>query len=116
MIYALSVDETTLFVMLSESDVADKMRPGNSMFVDGRHLQGKKFEKVILSLHKTNEDAIALIHQAGGPKEQVDGHHPTATETRCAKCEAIVERGSTFEGRCIVCWATEAKARRAESN
>jgi hypothetical protein len=50
------------------------------------------------------------IHQA------ITAPDPRPHETRCAGCQGLVATETLFEGRCIICWATEAKRRRVESN
>jgi hypothetical protein len=111
MIFAAGVKEPTMFIMLCEQDVAE-MRQGRTTFVDERATSGAKFNKVIVSLHKTNQEAISLLKNHGF----VEGEASTAMqdkvlagEERCPCCNGVVAKGALFEGRCILCWADRAK-------
>lgn len=101
----------SMFLMLSEKDI-ETMRAGNTKFVDERQTKGVTFNRVILSLHKTDEEAVAILRGAGHavpPPGDLEKPMPRAHEVRCPGCDGIIDNGSIFEGRCIVCWANAAK-------
>jgi hypothetical protein len=108
MIFATAADEPAVFLMLSEDDVV-QMREGRTKFVDRRATGGATFKKVILSLHKTNDEAIALLRKYGHARGEPVTHEPLAGEGQCVSCKGIMAPASLFEGKCIVCWAMEAK-------
>jgi hypothetical protein len=115
MIFALGDDgpAAPLFVMLSESDVADKLRPGHTLYVDPALLGGRTFGHVVISLGKTDQDNVALLHKAApetrGMAPRV--REPGAAEARCkGPCKGVQPEADLFEGKCTVCWATQAKA------
>lgn len=108
----------TLLVFFNEQDVIT-MRQGRTLFVDQRQLKGAKFTQVITALVKTNADAIALIEKGNGLKAaavDLSPPAPAAHESKCKGCGGLVATATMFEDTCIVCWATEAKRRRAASN
>ncbi len=114
MIFALGTNTPpSLVVMLSESDVADKLRPGNTLYVDPTLLKGNLFGEVILSMHKTDQDAIDLLQgkfpEVKGMKPQT--REPRTHEARCSgPCKGVMPFAQLFEGKCIVCWSRQAKA------
>lgn len=108
MIFVVAANEPAVFLMLAEKDVAS-MREGRTVFVDGRATGGVVFNKVLVSLHPTDQDALHMLHTAGHVVPELATHEPVAKEVRCAGCQGLNSVGSLFEGRCIVCWATEAK-------
>lgn len=104
-----------LILMLSEADVAN-MRAGRTTFVDQRQLSGAKFHRVVLSLHPSDTAALEMIRAAGHRVDQLAVPEPGPAESRCVGCEGCIATASMFEGKCIVCWATEAKRLKTERN
>lgn len=115
MIFVMASNEPTLFLMLAEGDVKS-MRLGHTKFVDKRMLNKYTFNKVIVSLHKTDEDALECIRQAGHRVPELPNPEPIANETRCLGCSGLILTASMFEGRCIVCWANMAKKLITDNN
>jgi hypothetical protein len=116
MIFVIGKNEPALFVMLSEEDV-QKMRQGNTTFVDQRQLKGARFDRVILSLHKTNQEALEILRQAGHHVPQLKDPEPVAGEARCnGGCNGLIKTVLMYEGCCITCWATRAKKLETQSN
>lgn len=111
MIFALAKEQPALFVMLTEQDVND-MRGGRTVFVDQRHLEGKQFEIVVLSLHKSNEEAVSILKRVGG----IDAHtretpptQPVEGEERCPGCQGVGRLGWVYDGLCLLCWREKAR-------
>lgn len=101
----------SMFLMLSEQDMG-QLRQGNTKFVDERQTGGVPFNRVVLSLHKTDQEAIEILQKAGHfvpQREDMRSADPKAEQVRCKSCDAINERGSLFEDKCITCWAAMAK-------
>jgi hypothetical protein len=99
-----------LFVFLLWDDIPD-LRKGLTKFVDHRHIGDKTFNRVVISLHKNKrevEDLLAGLKGTEG-KTWVEGQ-PQPGESICKGCKATMRTETLFEGKCIVCWATEAKA------
>jgi hypothetical protein len=117
MIFLVAANEPTLFVMLSEQDVAS-MRQGRTTFVDKRALGKYTFDRVVLSLSKTDNDSIALLNKAGHKVdvEKAAVHSTDPGESVCKGCAGLIKTESMFEDKCIVCWAAEAKNKRTSSN
>lgn len=117
MIFVLAEKAPVLFLMLSEQDI-HTMRPGRTLFVDQRQLGGRTFDQVILSLHKTDAEALEEIRLSGAParSKTLKLPEPAADETVCDGCKAIVKTYLLLDGRCITCWADEAKKARIGRN
>jgi hypothetical protein len=109
MIFVQAATEPTMFLMLAENDV-QTMRDGRTLFVGPQQMQGHHFNKVILSLHHTNDHALETLRLAG---HDVSKHAPEAVpepgEGRCDECKGCISTPLLFEGKCTVCWATIAK-------
>lgn len=105
MIFALAKTEPAVFLMLTEQDVND-MRSGRSKFVDSRHTGGITFNKVILSLHKNNEEALDLVKSA---EFAPDGNRPIDDEKQCKGCLGLMKSYLLLDEMCIVCWKEKAK-------
>lgn len=105
MIFAIAKSEPAVFLMLDENDV-QKMRRGHTLFVDERATKGAIFNKVILSLHKTNDAAVELLKSTFGSGTV---HQPIKNEIQCKGCDGIMGPEQLFEDKCIVCWANEVK-------
>jgi hypothetical protein len=120
MIYAMATDGT-LLVMLNEKDVST-MRQGNTTFVDERSLKGASFTRIVLSLHKTDQSALEMLKSVNPTakkaleKGMVPEPEPNIGETRCIKCRGVMAIETLFEGKCICCWAAQAKQIEAQSN
>jgi hypothetical protein len=97
-----------IVLMLAEQDV-NNMRSGRTTFVDDRQLKGKTFNKIVLSLHKTNEQALELIKKAGHNIDNPITPMPTKTEAICKGCNGIMAVESLYKELCIICWSEEAK-------
>jgi len=107
----VSGKDGSMFLMLSEADI-EIMRQGNTKFVDERQTGGVTFNKVVLSLHKTDEEAVKILRSAGHfvpNPEKLPKVEPKGEETRCKGCNCITQ--VVLEGRCIVCWHTLALGR-----
>ena len=115
MVFVLAKNEPALFVMLSESDVSG-MRAGSTRFVDKRQLKGATFDHVIVSLHKSDTEALETLRTAGYRVPQLVNPEPVPGEGRCDACNGCIATPLLFEGRCTICWATEAKAARVARN
>lgn len=112
MIFLIPPEEPSVMILLSESDVKT-MREGRTVFIDDRHLQGRTFGKCVIGLGKSDAANLALVKSAGTKiAERFDCNKPEPGEETCQGCKGQMVLGSTLEGRCIVCWATEAKASR----
>jgi hypothetical protein len=118
-IYVVTKDTpAVLFVLLCEADISERLRPGNTLYVDPSMVGGLTFGHVVLSLGKTDQANIDLLKKAHPEAMRQAPHTKTVGpgEERCAGCKGVMPAGSLFEGTCTVCWATEAKTRRKESN
>lgn len=115
MIFVKSTVGGALFVMLTEKDIVT-LRQGHTLFVDQRQLQGATFEQAILSLHKSNEEAVALLKTAGGDISKLTHAEPKANQLVCPGCQGVIDTVTMFEGQCIVCWASQAKKLKIQSN
>lgn len=112
----VSGKDGSMFLMLSEQDIG-QLRQGNTKFVDERQTGGVPFNRVVLSLHKTDQESINILQKAGAyvpPREDMRTAEPKAEEIRCKSCDAINNPGSLFEDRCITCWAAIAKGVKPE--
>jgi hypothetical protein len=109
MIFVAAGDGETVFLMLSEQDVAG-MRAGSTRFVDERQTGGLKFSRAVLSLSKSDVESLKLIRQAGHAVDHpLVEPGPGPAESRCAGCNGLIATPLMFEGKCTVCWATLAK-------
>lgn len=115
MIFALAGKVPAIFVMLTEADVSG-LRKGETRYVNQQHLKGAKFEEIILSLHKTDEDAIALLGQADMIRQHLENPGPRPGEIACPKCSASSKVEAIYEDKCVLCWAAEAKKARINRN
>lgn len=118
MIFALTADQTGLFLFLSEEDVI-QMRKGSTKFVDQRSLGDATFSQVILSLHKSDSATMEMLKKFGHAQTAkiVGEPQPKANEGRCnGDCRGTMPLEQLYEGRCIVCWADEAKKSRIARN
>ena len=116
MIFAAGAEGPTVVLMLSEADIVG-MRLGQTRFVDERQTGGIEFRRIVLSLSKTDADSLELLKSAGHDTTNYKVPEPhEGKEGRCQGCDGIIPLGGLFEDRCIVCWATEAKRARTESN
>jgi len=104
MIFMLADKEPVLVCFLLPEDLA-MLRQGNTVFVDQRQLQGRAFEQVVLSLHRSREEVMETLRSGGkleGKKFVVP--QPHENEGKCEGCECITQRNLLYRGRCIVCW------------
>lgn len=118
MIFALAKKEPALFVFLTEQDVKT-LRTGHTLFVDQRQLKGAMFDRVILALNKTDGATMAMLKSAkNGMNLPPMGAapEPNPGQYRCPGCDGIKTVADLFDGKCIVCWATEAKKARIANN
>jgi hypothetical protein len=108
-IFLIPPAESSVMILLSESDVKT-MREGRTVFVDKRHLQGRTFDACIIGLGKSDSENVRMVKEAGTKLiERFDCNKPEPGEEVCKGCDGQLPLGTTFEGKCIVCWATEAK-------
>lgn len=115
MIFVLAANEPALFVMLAESDVAD-MRKGLTKFADRRQIGDHTFNKITLSLHKSDTEALKCVRQAGHAVPELKAPGPDPGETACKECGGLMATPSLFEGVCVCCWASIAKRLGAKVN
>ncbi len=117
MIFVAASNEPTIFLMLSDKDVKT-MREGRTVFVDQRATKGATFEKVVLSLSKTDQDSMDMLRRAGHDVSKMPfaSHERKDVEGQCAGCKGLMSETLLFETKCMICWATEAKNLRRESN
>lgn len=118
MLFVFGADGT-LMVMLTEQDV-QTMRPGRTLFVDQRQLQGNRFDRFVLSLHRSTEAIHDDIRRAGhGDKLDSPAFAtPEAKpeEGQCDSCGGLMPKYMIDHGRCIVCWRNMAIRRMGEGN
>ncbi len=114
MVFLVADVEPTIFLMLTEADCND-MRGGRTKFVDGSVTKGRRFEQVVLSLHKNQSAIEATIKQAGHGALLVGmpSPSPTPEQMKCAGCEAILQATLLLDDRCIACWRELARTTRA---
>lgn len=106
MIFVLSKEQPVLFVMLSEKDITEKLRPGYTLYVDPSMINGQSFNHIIISLGKSDEENRKMVAQANPntagltlvEKQQGEG------ELTCEDCKGVMDRGAIFRGKCTVCW------------
>lgn len=103
MVFATAKNESTVFLLFSEEDIND-MRSGRTKFIDSRHTGGLKFDKIIVSLHKTNEEALKLLNCIKDKDTIYKETQPIGEEVKCNSCGSITELCYLLEGVCIVCW------------
>lgn len=118
MIFAIATDGPTMLVMLSEKDIAN-MRQGRSTFIDERQTKGIDFKRAVFCINETDEDSLKMFEKAGHLPDIVapePNTGPGGPEGRCKVCNGIIPVAHLFEDQCLVCWATEAKRFRTESN
>lgn len=118
MIFAMASTEPTLMIFISESDVANKLRPGNTLFVDEKHLGGRLFKKLVISLSKSDNATIDLLRATDprGTGVPLVDRQPEEGMAICKGCEGEMPLQQLFEGQCIVCWSKEAKKARLANN
>ena len=117
MIFLTAAAEPTVFLMLAEADVRT-LRTGRTLYVDRTATGGEKFDKVVVSLHPTNEAALDAVRRSGHPlPANLPSPSPaTFAEERCAGCGGIMPAWNLHEGRCVVCWYEEATRLRGLRN
>lgn len=105
MVFIIASSEPTIFILLTELDVND-MRGGRSKFVDQRSTNGGMFDKVVVSLHKNQQEIEEMITKAGHGRllKGMPSPEPLANEGKCTSCSAIILEASMLDGRCIMCW------------
>ena len=105
MIFLQSVDNTDVFMMLTEQDVND-MRGGRTKFIDDRHIR-PGIAKIVLSLHKNREEIHNILRRAGHGNlldKSMVGTEPKPEEGKCRGCQAVTLESSLLDGKCIACW------------
>lgn len=115
MIFATALDKPAMFLMLTAEDV-QTLREGRTLFVDERATKGHLFNHVILSLHKTQDEALRLLKTGQNEYQALTRHEPRDAESVCSCCAGIMLASSLFEDCCIVCWAMRAKKLEREAN
>lgn len=98
----------SLFIMLCEKDI-ETIRKKHTLFVDQRQLKGEKFNGVVLSLEKTDQDSLELIRKAGHRVDQLAHPEPAPSETACLGCFGLIPTSSLLDGKCIACWRQQVK-------
>lgn len=118
MMFILAEKEPVLFLCLLTEDEM-KLRNGHTLFVDPRMTGGRSFNQVVVSLHKTKDDVVAMLRSVQ-PGAKIPDHLPEPPpregEVACSGCGASNRPEMLFEARCLLCWANEAKRFRAQSN
>jgi hypothetical protein len=118
MIFLAAVKEPTMFLMLTDQDIAN-MRAGRTCYVDPRQTDGAFFNKVILSLHRNHEECKAVLAQGGHrvtPDQLIERMTPDETEGKCKGCQGVIKTYNLFEGMCICCWKEKADHYEALAN
>lgn len=117
MIFVLAGDNESLFVILSEKDLP-VLRQGNTKFVDHHQLGAKTFKRVVFSLSKSDQDSLDMLKKAGHANLAMSLVHPEPekAEARCGGCQGIMFHHLLHDGKCICCWADEAKKLKIASN
>ncbi len=118
MIFVTAASKLAMFLMLTDKDI-QTLREGRTLFVDERATKAFRFTEVILSLHANHEAALTCLRQAGYDPADADKlvvHERLPHERQCAGCQGLMDAAMLFEGRCTVCWATEAKQLRQARN
>ncbi len=102
-----------MHLMLSEQDV-NNMRGGRTTFVDQRQLGGGTFNKVVLSLHKTNDAALELLKSLGklGADQEIVVPDVGPGEERCEGCDGLISKATMSKGKCLSCWVEAAESYR----
>lgn len=111
MIFVAASNEPTMFLLLTHDDI-NTIRDGKrTKFVDARMTGGYSFNKVVISLHKTQNDAEECIRSAGHklPDGSLTPPGPIPREETCKGCSGLFPLGSTLEGKCIACWSESCK-------
>ncbi len=105
MIFVQGRDVPALFLMLTDQDI-NNMRGGRTVFVDQRQLQGHTFDRVIVSLHRDNEEALQMIRRSGHsvPASPVEPAPRRPVEGRCTGCQGIMDECLLLDGKCAMCW------------
>src|SRR6185436_18455017 len=105
MIFLAMDSEPTMVLLLTEQDVND-MRGGRTKFVDRTATAGRKFDRVILSVHKNQTEIENLLRRAGHGKLLENMPSPVAEPPNgtCAGCQGIMPEPLLLDGRCIACW------------
>src|SRR5579872_4269120 len=111
MLYIVPENVPTLFVCLTFDDY-QKLRAGNTLFVDPRMTGGRFFNQFVISLHESKDQIVKLLLQVQ-PNAKIPEHLPEPPphegEYACAGCNVSNSPDRLFEDRCIICWANEAK-------
>lgn len=118
MLFAMMSNRPVLAVFLTGQDTVT-LREGHTLFIRPEQTAGAYFNEILISQHKTKDEVVALIRQLDPSAvipEHMDPPAPYEGEMRCEGCEGVTSPAYAFEGRCIVCWANEAKRFRAQSN
>jgi hypothetical protein len=110
MVFIASENESTVFLLLTEADCND-MRGGRTKFIDQTATRGRKFSKVVVSLHKNQAEIEETIKRAGHGVllQGMPSPVPQPQEGKCKGCEGIMPESSLLDGRCIACWRESAR-------
>jgi hypothetical protein len=110
MVFIAAEDGSTVFLLLTEADCND-MRGGRTKFVDQTVTGGRIFSRVVLSLHKSQNEIEEMIKRAGhgAALQGMPSPVPQSQEGKCTGCEGIMPESSLLDGRCIVCWRESAR-------
>jgi hypothetical protein len=115
MIFLAAATEPTMVLMLTEQDVND-MRGGRTKFVDQRVTKNKMFNKVIVSVHKNQQEIEDDIRKAGHGAllQNMPSMEPKPPEGRCEGCQGVVSETLLYKKHCISCWQEKAEHYRQE--
>lgn len=110
MIYVAAANEPTMIILLSDKDI-EGLKSGQTRFVDERTTQDYRFSKCVVGYAKTDEDARTMIGMSNAEfqKRATGKPLPRGFEKQCDICDGIMLPSQMFEGRCITCWASQAK-------
>lgn len=109
MIFVKTLQEDTMFLFLSETDL-QHLRQGHTRFVNEEMLENHKFGHIILAYGKTDAETVKML------ESKIGRPVPDLTKGTCLGCNGVIEESSLFEGQCIVCWATQAKRAKLRLN
>ena len=111
MIFIAAANEPTMFLMLTDQDIAD-MRGGRTKYVDCTATKGVKFDKVILSVHANQAEIESIIRQSGHGKllQGMPSPTPTVEQVVCNGCLGNMAAYMVLYGLCLACWRERARS------
>lgn len=113
MMYLVPEGHDVLVMMFAEHDIPC-MREGRTRTIEPHQLAGRKFNHVVVSLHKDHDEIKKILTDGGYDLTKVDTHVTIAdaartnVEVQCG-CGIKCLPDRLFEGKCIICWSATAK-------